>query len=172
MKTTTLARNGVSAQTVDLISRLVEMIPWPARRAGMGGVTLTLLDGKPRVAETVFGWGRQAVELGVHECRSGISCLSDISARRKPTTEEKHGGLLSDIHAIMDPHSQAQSSLRTTLLYSNMTAKAVHAALLQKGWTSESLPTVRTLSSLLNRQNYRVRSVAKAKVQKKRPKQT
>jgi len=172
MKTTTLARNGVSAQTVDLISRLVEMIPWPARRAGMGDVTLTLLDGKQRVAETVFGWGRQAVELGIHECRSGISCLSDISARRKPTTEEKHSGLLSDIHAIMDPHSQAQSSLRTTLLYSNMTAKAVHAALLQKGWTSESLPTVRTLSSLLNRQNYRVRSVAKAKVQKKRPKQT
>ena len=30
MKTTTLARNGVSTQMVDLIGRLVELIAWPA----------------------------------------------------------------------------------------------------------------------------------------------
>jgi hypothetical protein len=55
MKTTTLARNGVSAEMVGLISRLVDLIPWPARRCAMGDVTLVLLDGKPRIAESVFG---------------------------------------------------------------------------------------------------------------------
>ena len=56
MKTTTLVRNGISMEMVSLISRLVEMIPWPARRCAMGDVTLSLLDGKHRVAESVFGW--------------------------------------------------------------------------------------------------------------------
>ena len=36
MKTTTLARNGVSAEMVDLISRLVDLIPWPTRVRRIG----------------------------------------------------------------------------------------------------------------------------------------
>ena len=87
MKTTTLARNGVSAQTVELISRLVESIPWPARRRAMGDVTASLLDGKPRVAESVFGWSRRSVEVGMHETRGGLCCVSDLSARVKPRTQ-------------------------------------------------------------------------------------
>ena len=169
MKPTTLARNGVSAQTVELISRLVESIPWPDRRRAMGDVTASLLEGKPRVAECVFGWSRYAVELGMHEARSGMCCLNDLSARVKPRTEDQHPELLADIKSIMEPHSQSQASLRTTLLYTDMTARAVHQALEQKGWSAPRLPGVRTISNLLNRQNYRLRTVAKAKVQKKRP---
>ena len=172
MKPTTLARNGVSAQTVALISRLVESIPWPERRRAMGDVTASLLDGKPRVAESVFGWSRYAVEVGIHEARSGISCINDVSARLKPRTEDRHPDLLADIQSIMEPHSQSEPSLRTTLLYTNMTARAVHEALAQKGWSAPSLPGVRTISNLLNRQNYRLHTVAKTKVQKKQPRPT
>jgi hypothetical protein len=170
MKTTTLARNGVPAETVDLISRLVVLIPWPARRCAMGDVTLSLLDGKHRVAENVFGWSRTAVEVGINELRTGISCVNDISARVKPKTEEKNPKLLADIHAIMEPQSESESSLRTTLLYSNMTANAVYGALVEKGWSAESLPTVRTISNMLTRQEYCLRTVAKTKVQKKQQK--
>ncbi|MEQ6341709.1 MAG: hypothetical protein M3A44_08650 [Gammaproteobacteria bacterium] len=53
-----------------------------------------------------------------------------------------------------------------------MTAKTVHEALVQKGWSTQSLPSVRTISNLLNRQDYRLRTVVKAKVQKKPPKPT
>lgn len=167
MKTSTLARNGVSTETADLIGRLVELIGWPERRQAMGDVATVLLDGKPRVAESVFGWNRRAVELGIHEHQTGIACVNDISSRVKPKTEDKHPKLLAEIQAIMEPHSESESSLRTTLLYTNMTAKTVHAALLQKGWSAPSLPTVRTISNLLNRQEYRLRTVAKSKVQKK-----
>jgi Rhodopirellula transposase DDE domain len=172
MKPTTLARNGVSAQTVELISRLVESIPWPDRRRAMGDVTASLLDGKPRVAESVFGWSRYAVEVGIHEARSGISCVNDLSARLKPRVEDKHPDLLADIQSIMEPHSQSEPSLRTTLLYTDMTARAVHEALVQKGWSAPRLPGVRTISNLLNRQDYRLRTVAKARVQKKQPRPT
>ena len=75
--------------------------------------------------------------------------------------------LLADIHAIMEPQSESESSLRTTLLYTKMTAKAVYDALVVKGWSSESLPTVRTISNILSRQDYRLHTVAKTKVQKK-----
>lgn len=167
MKTTTLARNGVSSEMVDLISRLIDLIPWPARRRAMGDVTLLLLDGKHRVAENVFGWNRSAVEIGINEFQTGMSCINDISTRLKPKTEEKNPNLLADIHTIMEPHSESESSLRTTLLYTNMTAKAVYDALVEKGWSAESLPTVRTISNILRRQDYRLRTVVKTKVQKK-----
>ena len=72
MKTSTLIRNGVSSQMVDLVARLVELIPWPIRRSAMGDVVISLLDGKPRVAEDVFGWNRAAVELGTNEFRTKI----------------------------------------------------------------------------------------------------
>ena len=172
MKTPTLVRNGVSTEMVDLVGRLVELIAWPARRQAMGDVAMALLDGKPRVAENVFGWNRRAVEVGIHEYQTGIVCVNDISSRVKPKTEDKHPKLLAEIQAIMEPHSESESSLRTTLLYTHVTAKTVHEALIQKGWATPSLPTVRTISNLLNRQEYRLRTVAKTKVQKKPPKPT
>lgn len=172
MKTSILARNGVSTEMVDLIGRLVDSIAWPARRRAMGDVAVVLLDGKGRVAENVFGWNRRAIEVGMHEYRTGITCLNDIATRVKPKTEDKQPKLLAEIQAIMEPRSESESSLRTTLLYSNTTAKMVHEALVQKGWSTQSLPSVRTISNLLNRQDYRLRTVAKAKVQKKPPKPT
>jgi hypothetical protein len=138
----------------------------------MGDVTLSLLDGKYRVAENVFGWNRGTVQLGMNEFRTGISCIDDLSARRKPKAEEKYLGLLDDIREIMEPSSQAEPRLRTTLLYTDMSAQAVYDALLQKEWSKQSLPTVRTISNILNRHGYRLRTVAKTKVQKKRRRPT
>lgn len=168
MKTSTLDKNGISPQMVELVSRLVDLIPWPVRRRAMGDVTQSLLDGKHRIAEYVFGWSRSAVEVGINEFRSGITCVSDLSNRCKPKSEEKEPRLLSDIKEIMEPSIQAEPRLRTTLLYTNMTAQAVYDNLLQKGWSKDTLPTVRTISNILNRQDYRLRTVEKTKVQKKR----
>lgn len=167
MKTSILERNGVSPQVVELISRLVDMVSWPNRRQAMGDVTLSLLDGKPRIAENAFGWSRTTVALGIDEFRTGITCVNDLANRRKPKSEEKNPELLKDIHGIMDPHSQADPHLRTTLLYTDMTAQAVYNALRRKGWQEETLPTVRTISNILQRHDYRLRTVVKTKVQKK-----
>ena len=67
VKTSTINMNGVSPELVQLISRLVSLVPWPYSRQAMGDVTVNLLDGKPRVAEDVFGWGRFGVNLGIDE---------------------------------------------------------------------------------------------------------
>lgn len=172
MKTSILKRNGISEKVVCLISRLVDRIPWPDRRSAMGDVAMTILDGKSRVAEDEFGWNRGAVELGMNEYQSGIKCINDLSTRHKPKVEEKDPKLLGDIIGIMEPHSQSEPRLRTTLLYTDITAQAVYEALLEKGWMKEELPTPRTISNILNRHNYRLRTVEKAKVQKKTKIQT
>ncbi len=172
MKTSTLDRNGASPEFADMISRLVALIPWPSRRQAMGDVAVTILDGKHRVAEDGFGWSRSAVALGINEFRCGIICVNDLSERHKPKSEEKDPKLLDDIRKIMKPTSQAEPRLRTALLYTNMTAQSVHDALVAGGWSTESLPTVRTISNILNRHEYRLRAVEKTKVQKKRQKPT
>lgn len=172
MKTSTLARNGVSPEVAALISRLVALIPWPVCRLAMGDVAVTIMDGKPRVAESEFGWNRSTVTIGINEFRSGIVCVNDLSGRHKPKSEEKTPKLLDDIRRIMEPSSQAEPRLRTTMLYTNMTAQSVYDALVAEGWSPDSLPTVRTISNILNRQDYRLRTVAKTKVQKKRRKPT
>lgn len=172
MKTPTVIRNGLTPQVTELIGRLADMIPWPVRRTAMGDVIISLLDGKSRVAEDVFGWNRNTAELGMNEFRTKILCSNDLSNRRKPKAEEKEPKLLADIVEIMEPHSQSESRLRTTLLYANMTAKAVYESLLQKGWSEEALPALQTISNILNRHGYRLRTVENAKVQKKSPKPT
>jgi hypothetical protein len=131
LKTSTLVRNGVSVQVIGLISRLVDLIPWLLRRQAMADVALSLLEGRHRVAENVFGWSRASVQLGMHEFRTSIACLNDLSTRCKPKTEEKDPQLLDAIREIMEPQSQAEPRLRTTLLYTNMTAQAVYDALLE-----------------------------------------
>lgn len=130
----------------------------------MADVTMSLLDGRPRVAEAVFGWARSAVILGINELRTGITCVNDLSARRKPKAEEKDSQLIADIREIIEPQTRADPQLRTALGYTNMTAQAVYDALKEKG--RETLPTVRTISNILNRLGFRLRTVGKTKVEK------
>lgn len=168
MKRSILQQQGISPDMVALLGRLVERVPWPERRIAMGDVVATLLAGRPRTAEAVFGWARATVTLGLNERRTNTRCLNDLAARRKPKAEEKLPQLLTDIHALLAPHSHADPQLRTTLAYTKVSAAAVRVALLATGWTDDQLPGVRTFNNILNRNGYRLRTVAKTKAQKKR----
>src|ERR671921_592080 len=50
------------------------------RRAFEAEMTLKYCAGNPLGAETVFGWGRQTVALGLAEKRTGILCLGAQAA--------------------------------------------------------------------------------------------
>lgn len=45
------------------------------RRAFQAQMTLKYCAGNARQAERLFGWGRETVQLGLHEQRTGILCL-------------------------------------------------------------------------------------------------
>ena len=167
MKISTLEKNGIKPEVIETISLLIDRIPWPSRRQAMAEVTTILLDGKPRVAEDAFGWNRATVSLGMNELQTGIICHNDLSQRRKPKTEEKYPKLLVEIRELMESECQADPHLRTTLAYTDKTAASVCEALIAKGWSKDTVPPVRTMSDILMRLGYRLRSVAKTKVQKK-----
>ncbi len=133
----------------------------------MGDVCISLPDEKSRVAEDVSGRNRNTAEPGMNEFRTEILCVNDLSHRRKPEAEEKKPELSADIAEITEPQSMSESHLRTTLLYTDMTAESVYRALPDKGWSEETLPTLQTISDILNRHGYRLRRVENTEVQKK-----
>lgn len=71
------------------------------RRRFQAKVTLDYLDGSPRRAERIFGWGRGTVELGLHELRSGISCQESFSTRGSKAIEVKQPVIVAELERLL-----------------------------------------------------------------------
>ncbi len=121
------------------------------RRAFQAEVAVELCDGNARQAERRFGWGRETVEKGLHERRTGLRCLEDFVARGKRRVEDKHPRLAADIRAICEPHSYADPSLKSSRRYTDLSAAEVIEALVARGHDKAALPAERTMRNILNR---------------------
>jgi len=138
------------------------------RRLFLAEVTTQLCDGNPRQAERRFGWGRDTVAKGLHEARRGIRCVEAFAARGRQRSEAKDPQLAADIRAIVEPHTQADPELKSPRRYTNLSAAEVRQALVsQYGYTDQQLPSERTMRDILNRMNYRLKRIQKAKPLKK-----
>jgi len=143
------------------------------RRQFQAEMAIKYCAGSPRQAERLFGWGRAAVHTGLNELRTGIRCLDGFSARGRHKTEEQYPDLVDEIHALVEPTSQADPKFQTPLAYTRITAKAVHQQLAANAQgTGRHVPAERTMHTILNRLGYRLRRVRKTKPQKKSPKPT
>jgi DDE family transposase len=140
------------------------------RRLFLAEVTLQLCDGNPRAAERRFGWGRDTVAKGLHELQHGIRCLENFAARARKRSEAKNPQLAQDIRDLVEPHTHADPELKSQRRYTNLSAAEVLRALkTQKGYAEQDLPKERTMRDILNRMNYRLKRVVKAKPLKKVP---
>ena len=120
------------------------------------------------MTETLFGFGRKAVELGMNEKRTGLICFGNYEPCGKKKAEETFPKLETDILSLVDPESQADPQLQNTFAYTRITAKSVRQKLVdEKGWQESQLPKERTISNILNRLGYRLRKVQKTKPEKK-----
>lgn len=137
------------------------------RRLFQAEVTVELCGGSPRLAERRFGWGRDTVEKGLHELRSGIRCRENFAAKGRKRSEEKAPQLAADIRTIVEPHAYADPELKSARRYANLSAAEVRAALKTSGYADEDLPSERTMRDILNRMNYRLKRIQKGKPLKK-----
>ena len=137
------------------------------RRAFQAEVAVELCDGNARQAERRFGWGRETVEKGLHERRTGLRCLEDFVARGKRRVEDKDQRLAADIRAICEPHSYADPSLKSSRRHTNLSAAEVLESLIARGHPEADLPAERTMRNILNRMNYRLKRIRKGKPLKK-----
>jgi hypothetical protein len=138
------------------------------RRAFQAEMTLKYCGGDPLLAETIFGWGRHTVTVGLAERRTGILCLGAQAAfsGRKPW-EDTQPEAAEALRRLAEAHAQQDPTFRTTLAYTRLTAKAARAALHDQGYSKDQWPSPSTMAAVLNRMGFRLRKVVKAKPQKK-----
>ena len=138
------------------------------RRAFQAEMALKYCGGNPLLAETLFGWGRHTVEMGLAERRTGIMCLGAQSAfsGRKPW-EDTQPEAAEALGRLAEAHAQQDPTFRTTLAYTRLTAQAALEALRAQGYSEDQLPSPSTMAAVLNRTGFRLRKVVKAKPQKK-----
>lgn len=129
--------------------------------------------GSARVAERTFGWGRDAVNTGLNEMRTGIRCVDNFTARGRIKSEVIDRQLETDIRELVEPQTQADPKFQSTLAFTRATGPAVHAALQDKlKDTGRNVPALRTVANILNRLGYSMRRVQKTRPEKKSPKRT
>lgn len=151
-----------------LLCSAAKRLTGAAHRSFISEVTETLCDGQARRAERRFGWGRGTIEKGLWERRSGERIVENFAARGRPRWEDIDPQRATDIRAIVEPHTQADPELKSARRYTNLSAAEVLAALReQKQYTAKDLPSQRSMRSILNRMNYRLRPIRKGKPLKK-----
>lgn len=128
------------------------------KRDFMAKVTEDYFDGSARKAETILGWCRHSVQLGLHERRSGIVCVDNYRARGRRKSAELLPHLEADICSLVDAQAQADPKFQSTFLYARISARAVREALVSEtGYDESELPTRQTIGEMLNRMGYRLK---------------
>ena len=106
----------------------------PKRRAFEAEMTLKYCGGNLLLAETLFGWGRHTVALGLAERRTGIICLgaqAAFSGRKR--WEDLYPQVADALRQLADAHAQQDPTFRTSVTYTRLTAPAALTALREQG---------------------------------------
>ena len=138
------------------------------RRSFMADMSLKYCGSSPRLTETVFGWSRDTVEIGLGEKRTGILCIGFQSSRcgNKPW-EEKHPDMAEFLCKIAEEQSQQDPTFQSSMAFTRLTAQSALNALADAGFSKSGLPSLSSMANILNRLGYRLRKVVKAKPLKK-----
>jgi len=161
-------RMKLNKNLIKTFKKIAKDLSGAEKRSFMGEITRPYLEGNARKAESIFGWNRKSVSLGVKEVTQGIICYVDIHQRGKPPIEIKMKDLEKDIKALIEPDTQVDPQFKSDLRYVRITAKKIRKWLIRKkGYRSKELPQERTINHLLNRMGYTLKRVQKIKPLKK-----
>jgi hypothetical protein len=140
------------------------------KRLFQATIAIKYCMGSARKTETLLGWSKYTVKLGLHEKRTGITCLGGQKARcGNLKWEDKYPEIAKALWELANTHSQQDPTFRTTISYTRLTASAALKHLQNMGFTKDTLPSPGTMAVILNRNGYRLRPVVKAKPLRKIP---
>jgi Rhodopirellula transposase DDE domain len=138
------------------------------RRSFEAEMTLKYCGGDARQAESVFGWGRHTVELGLAERRPGLRGLGAQSAcSGRKRWEDEYPQVAEALCQLAESPAQQAPTFRTSLASTRLTAQRALEELRAQGYDAAQLPASSTMAQVLNRMGFRLRKVVKAKPQKK-----
>lgn len=160
-------KNADNVFDVDFIRSASKKMSGPKRRAFMAEVTLKYCNGSARKAEIVFGWGRQCVETGLGEKRTGIVCLNNRKGHSGAKLwEVKHPEAADFLRQYAESYSQQDPTFRSTKMYTRLTISEARKLLQDNGYKKEC-PPHSTMGNILNRMGFHLRKITKTKPQKK-----
>ena len=158
----------LDASHLEDLKQAASKMPFAERRSFQATMALKYCGGSARLAESLFGWNRHAIEQGLHERRSGITCLGGQKACcGNLLWEDRHPGAAAALWALAESHCQQEPTFQSTLAYTRLTAAEALRQLRGQGFAEDALPSPSTMAEVLNRNGYRLRPVVKAKPQKK-----
>ena len=117
------------------------------RRGFPPEMTLKYCQGRARLAQTVFGWGRENIELGLREKRTGIICVglqSTFSTAK--LCQQKQPVVALSLRQIPESDSQQDPTFKTSLGYTRLTATSALEKLKEQGFSQEQLPCASTMA--------------------------
>ena len=136
-----------NAEHIDDIRLAASKMSLVDRRAFQAEMAIKYCGGSARRAEDIFGWSRDAVQLGLHEKRTGIVCLSAQSLfGGDKLWEEKHPEAADALWSLAQSHSQQDPSFRGPLSYTRLTAAEALRQLRAEGFSDEFLPSASTMA--------------------------
>ena len=165
--TTLKGRPSLSPSQIADLRLAASKMTGPKRRAFEAEMTLNYCEGNPLMAETVLGWGRQTVALGLAERRTGIICLgaqSAFSGRKR--WEELYPQAAQALRQLAEAPAHQDPTFRTRFTYTRLTAQAALHVLREQGERADHVPSPTTMAEILNRMGFRLRKVVQAKPQK------
>ena len=137
------------------------------RRAFQARISQKYCAGHARKTERLFGWGRHTVTLGLHEQRTGLTCLGAQSAASgNQRWESRYPEAAEALWKLADSYSQQDPTFRMLQKFTRLTSAEALWQLSLQGVPAEHLPCPSAIATILNRHHYRLRPVLKAKPQK------
>jgi hypothetical protein len=137
------------------------------RRAFQAEMSLKHCQGNARLTENVFGWGRNTVETGLGEKRTGIICMGAQSGfGGNKRWEERYPDAAKALQKLAEEHSQQDPTFKSSIAYTRLTAAEALRQLETQGFTQDQIPSPSAMAEILNRMGYRLRKVVKAKPKK------
>ena len=94
----------LSLSQIDDLRLAASKLSGAKRRSFQAEMALKYCDGNVRLTESVFGWGRETVGLGVAERKTGITCVGAQSGTKR--WEQRHPGAASALRQLAESDAQ------------------------------------------------------------------
>ncbi len=136
----------LSASQIEDLKLASSKMSGAERRTFQAAMTWKYCRGNARQAERVLGWNRDTVELGLHEQRTGITCLgAQAACCGNRLWEEKYPVVAEALWALAESHCQQDPTFRGTLSYTRLTAAEAFQQLRAQGFPEDDLPSPSTI---------------------------
>ena len=170
MNTLSLPRQLLSASQIEDIRLAASKMHGAERRAFQAEMSLKYCEGNVRLTETIFGWGRETVTVGLAEKRTGADLLwRAIGVEWKQTLggpPSRGGGSAASVSGIACA-TRPDLSHGVELYLILQLVEAIQQLLSRRIQRERPRLSASAMAEILNRMGYRLRKVVKAKPQKK-----